>query len=47
MSASTGDDDAPNPSAADPTRLVCPLVDAMLQLKETPYALGIHIVGHG
>jgi hypothetical protein len=45
MSASTGDDNASNQSAAAPTRHIGPLIDAMLQLEEALYALGIHVVG--
>ena len=45
MSASTGDNDASNQSAAVPARLIRSLVDTVLQLKEAPDTLGIDIVG--
>jgi hypothetical protein len=44
MSATAGDNYATNGAAATAARLAGSLIDAVLQLKEAPYAFRIHIV---
>jgi hypothetical protein len=47
VSAPAGDHDAANWTAAFAARLTGSLIHAVLQLKEAPHALGIHIVRYG
>ena len=47
MAATAGDDDSLDRSLADEAGLAFAAVDAVLELEESFFAVGIHVVGDG